>query len=835
MKRLLKAWVFLSAFTAAGVLTWLAWPLPDAVGNPPLPEALEIRDRHGLHLRSARNEDGSRGAWSGVDDVQPVLIHAFLAAEDRRFFDHRGVDPLALARAVRSNVTRGRVVSGASTITMQTARLLRPMSRTYRGKLAQMMWALRLEMHRDKDWILEQYMNRIPLGEGAVGVGAAARLYFGVEPSELSLGQAALLAGLARRPSGDNPIASRERARSARSVVLERMVSGGFTDRAAAERAEREPALGAPGVVSFHAPHFTTWVLSRAVLPRAVWSRTGPSGEASSSEASSSEASFSPAQAVRPLGPLHTTLDLELQEALEAEVRHTVEQLRDREVHHGAVVVLDNASGDILAWVGSPDFWGEGDGQVDMVRSKRQPGSTLKPFLYGLALDQGYTGASVLPDVPITFATAAGPYSPQNYDRRFRGPVRLRVALASSLNVPAVELGRRVGTGSFLRVLQDAGFESLDRDAGVYGLGLALGNGEVTLLELANAYRGLVAGGLWRPVRWRLGGDGVASGLGGSQPRFMSQEAAPVTGQLERRFMTREAATLVLDMLSDPAARLEGFGGSTPLEFPFRAAAKTGTSRHFTDNWAVAAAQGFTVAVWVGNFSGQPMRGVSGVTGAGPLLSRAVYETAKRYDAGTLPVPSDVGASEVTVCRLSGLLPDNECRTTDEWFLPGTAPRVRDDWEVDGELALPAEYGDWVASVEGAGGMVFGVQALGRQGAADGMADGEPAGGAPPSEGRLAAVLSAQGVEPEYRILSPGDGDGYRIPVGVEAAYATVPLLATAADGLRWFVDGQPLAAPRWEVQSGRHVILARWPSGHADSVTVWGQERSGADPRGTP
>ena len=643
-----KSWALASALTAVGALAWVAWPLPEAMGNPPLPEALEIRDRHGLHLRSARNADGSRGAWTGIDDVQPLLIHALLAAEDRRFYEHRGVDPLAGARALRSNVTRGRVVSGASTITMQTARLLRPMSRTYRGKVAQAMWALRLEMHRDKDWILEQYLNRVPLGEGAVGVGAAARLYFGVEPSELSLGQAALLAGLARRPSGDNPIASRERARRARSTVLRRMVSAGFVGEAAAERAEREPTLGAPGATSFRAPHFTTWVLSRT----AGWDRSS--------------------------GPLHTTIDLELQEALEAEVRHTVEELREREVHHGAVVVLENATGDVLAWVGSPDFWGEGDGQVDMVRSKRQPGSTLKPFLYGLALDQGYTGASVLPDVPITFATAAGPYSPQNYDRRFRGPVRFRVALASSLNVPAVELGRRIGTPAFLNVLQDAGFASLDRDAAVYGLGLALGNGEVTLLELANAYRGLAAGGVWRPVRWRLdrgpAGPGAVNGAGQAPGEFHD----------ERRFMSREAAVLTLDMLADPAARVEGFGGSTPLEFPFRAAAKTGTSRHFTDNWAVATAHGFTVAVWVGNFSGQPMRGVSGVTGGGPLLSRAVYETAKRYEAGTLPMPSDVGAAERTVCRISGCSPTTAAGPRSSGSFPEPSP----GWRTTGRPAV---------------------------------------------------------------------------------------------------------------------------------------------------
>jgi penicillin-binding protein 1C len=199
---------------------------------------------------------------------------------------------------------------------------------------------------------------------------------------------------------------------------------------------------------------------------------------------------------------LHTTLDLDLQKAIEAEVRHTVTTLRERNVRHAAAVVLDNTSGAVLAWVGSPDFFADPAGQVDMVVSARQPGSALKPFLYGLAFDQGFTAATVLPDVPRTFATMSGPYQPQNYDRRFRGPVRAREALASSYNVPAVDLADRLGAAALLRTLHDAGFASLARGAEHYGLGLALGNGDVTLLELANAYRGIANGGVWRPYQW---------------------------------------------------------------------------------------------------------------------------------------------------------------------------------------------------------------------------------------------------------------------------------------------------------------------------------------------
>ena len=760
-----KAAAVLAAASALGALALVAWtllPLPAEVGSPPLPGALVLQDRHGLVLRSTREEGGGRGGWVPLDDVDPELIHAFLALEDHRFFEHHGVDARAVARAARDNLTAGGIVSGASTVTMQAARLLHPVPRSWRGKLAQALWALRLEAHRDKDWILEQYLNRVPLGQGTAGVAAAAALYFGVDPRDVSLGQAALLAGLARLPSRDNPLVAPARARERRELALERMAVLGYADAEDAARAAGEPVLGRVGPPRFRAPHFTTHVLGRAE-------------EADGRSA----ASPSPHRAVR------TTLDLDLQEALEAEVRHTVATLRGREARHAAAVVLDNGTGDVLAWVGSPDFWADSTGQVDMVTSSRQPGSTLKPFLYGAAFERGWTAATVLPDVPRTWATPTGPYAPQNYDRRFRGPVRARVALASSLNVPAVELAERVGPADFLGVLREAGFSSLDRDAGHYGLGLALGNGEVTLLELANAYRGLARGGVWAPVRWRA-------------------DAPPPREW--RRFLSPGATALVLDVLADPVARIPGFGAGTPLDFPFRAATKTGTSRHFTDNWAVATTERFTVAVWVGNFSGRPMRAVSGITGAGPLLQRAVLETARRHPPGRLARPEDVGAEPLAVCALSGLLPSGGCATVVEWFLKGTAPAARDDWEREGKLALPPEYADWAATQPrlAAGGVAGTIE-----------------GGA------------AEDARP--RIVSPLHGDVYEAPVGVDARYATVALVATGPGPVRWLVDGRAADGARWRVMPGVHRIVAVWPSGARDSVEVRGARGAeGTDPVAT-
>jgi penicillin-binding protein 1C len=727
----------LVAFTAM-TAAWIAMPLPRELAQPQPVASVTLLDRYGLPLRITRSAQGERGGWLSIDQIDADVLRAFVAAEDQRFYDHYGIDLRAVARAARDNIAHARVVSGGSTITMQTARMLRGTKRTWAGKIAQGMWALRLEAHLSKNEILERYLNRVPLGQGTVGVAAAAALYFESTAAELSVGQAALLAASARSPTRDNALAAPARARARRALVLERMQRRGYVTAQEAERAAAEPVLASVAAARFLAPHFTTRLLQR--LPTTT------------------------------TGELHTTLDLDLQKAIEAEVRHTVMTLRERNVRHAAAVVLDNTSGAVLAWVGSPDFFADTAGQVDMVVSARQPGSALKPFLYGLAFDQGFTAATVLPDVPRTFATMSGPYQPQNYDRRFRGPVRAREALASSYNVPAVELADRVGAAALLRTLHDAGFASLSRGAEHYGLGLALGNGDVTLLELANAYRGIANGGVWRPYRW------------------LSDE--PVRAD-EHRFMSTSSAALVLDILSDPVARIPGFGAETPLDFPFQAASKTGTSRHFTDNWAVATTANFTVAVWVGNFNGRPMQGVSGITGAGPLLYRAALETAKRYSPGMLVRPEQAGLVATQVCVLSGLKTTPDCPSMVEWFVPGTEPQQADYWQAAGRTTLPPEYAEWAATNQTHSPVTF------------------------------AAATDTTHSKIE-RILSPLTGDRYEAPIGVDARYVSIPLLAGGtAERVRWYVDGVELERPRWQLQRGAHTIRARWRSGAQDSVRI--------------
>ena len=730
---------------------WMAWPLPAGLTDPPRVASLTLQDRNGLVLRTTRGALGERRDWVHLGDLDPKVIQAFVAVEDRRFYHHPGVDVRALARAVALDVRRGRIVSGGSTITMQLARILGLAGRGWSGKVGQILWALRLERHLAKQDILEQYLNRVPLGQGAAGVPAAAALYFSSSASHLSLAQAALLGGLASAPSDDNPLVAPDRARARRAAALTRMGAVGYATAEAATRATAEPVMvRTPS--SFLAPHFTSRVLE--------WAEDS---------------------AVDLSGTWRTSLDLPLQTSLESEVRHTVDVLQTEGVRQAAVVVLDNGTGEILAWVGSPDFWADTAGQVDMVVSQRQPGSALKPFLYGLAFDHGVTPATILADIPHTYQTSTGPYQPRNYDRRFHGPVRAREALASSFNVPAVALTDQLGAGALLQTLHAAGLRSLTHSAEYYGLGLALGNGDVDLLDLANAYRALARGGEAEPYRWMVGGRGAGVAPGRD-------------GKGGTRVVSAGAAALVLDILADPVARVPGFGIETPFDFPFPVAVKTGTSHHYTDNWAVGVTGGFTVAVWVGNFSGRPMNDVSGVTGAGPLLHRAILDVARIRAAGVLPDPAAHGAIRRSVCRLSGMLATQHCSPLDEWFLPGTAPTSLDNWQNDGgAIVWPAEYAMW-AEQEGR-----------RE---------HPAGTEIPVPPRSA----------EFAIISPQDGDRYQIPPGMDSRFATIPLRVSGAatDGpVRWTIDGQPVARSRWALQLGVHRLRAIAASGRSAEARI--------------
>jgi penicillin-binding protein 1C len=571
---------------------------------------VHFTDRSGEPIGSVL-VDGERACQPvTLDQVPAHLTQALIAAEDQRFREHGGVDARALGRAALQNLKARSIVSGGSTLTMQLARMRKPKPRTLWNKIVEARTAWRLEAGMSKDEILEAYLNRAPMGSNLVGVGIGAEVHFGRDVPELNLGQCAALAAIPQDPVRNRPgtIEGAER----RSYILERMVEEGYITAEEGELARKSRTEARDD----HAPLAAYHLMFRAIE-----------------------------DAPTDAGTLELTIDSDVQRMVAGQVRRIVGELEAQGATNAAALVVGNDTGEVLAYVGSADYFDDEAGRVDGVRALRQPGSTLKPFVYALALESGYTLATPLPDVPASYPMAPGQwYEPENYSTTFHGPVRLRAALANSYNLPACHVAVKVGVSEVLRALHRAGFESLDQDADYYGLGLVLGGGEVTLYELVRAYSAVARGGELTPLRaWSLE-EGEASD-GPAQP---TQICDPLT------------AYLITDTLSDSAARAPSFGTSSPLDLPFPCAAKTGTSSGHRDNWCIGYTPDYTVGVWVGDFEGEPMHDVSGISGAGPLFGRIMLHL---YQGHAEPEPPErpSGIVERPVCSLSGAAPGPYC------------------------------------------------------------------------------------------------------------------------------------------------------------------------------
>jgi penicillin-binding protein 1C len=586
-----------------------------------------------------------------LDAIAPYAIEATIGAEDERFFRHPGADPIAMVRAA---VHLPRARSGASTITQQLARrlYLPGDSPLFVRKVRESLVAFQLEAHLSKDEILEAYLNSIYYGRGAYGIEAAARVYFGTSARNLDLAQASFLAGLPQLPGALDPTRDAAPGKARQAYVLDRMVARGKISRAEAEAAAREPLEFLAELQPPIAPHFVQFALAELAAVR-------------------------PDLAGRPGLVIETTLDAGLHQEAERAARLRLAELDGRGAHNAAVVVLDPASGRLLAMVGNLDFFGAGDGsQLNMALEPRQPGSALKPFLYLAAFENGYTAATPVLDVPTVFATATGPYAPQNYDRRFHGVVAVREALASSLNVPAVRTLDEIGVGTFLEVAHRVGLRTLT-DTEVYGLALTLGGGEVRLLDLATAYGSLANRGLLvEPYAVQRVRDHTGEVLYERPPARTRRVASP------------QHAYLLADILADRDARITGFGQATPFDLPFRAAVKTGTTSAWRDNWTLGFTADRVVGVWVGNADNRPMEGVSGIDGTGPIWRDVMLMAARGRQPQWLERPP--GLVEATVCPPTGLLPGAACPSpARELFVAGTEPRAVERYYLTGQAGEP--------------------------------------------------------------------------------------------------------------------------------------------------
>ncbi len=706
-------------------------PLPQDLERP-ADGTLELVDQRGRLLASIASPQARAQSPLPLGEMGRWLPAVTIALEDRRFRSHCGIDPHAAAAALWRNVCARRIVSGGSTITQQVIKLASSRSgQGWGAKLYENFAALRLERSWSKDRILEEYLNRNHYGNRLVGPAAAARAYFEKKPANLTLPEAIYLAGLPQAPSRFNPWRRPAAAAEKYRRSVRRLEAVGFLKPEEAERFSRQcPAIIPNHAEERRAPHFVDAVLKSGAAPAR--------------------------------GRVVTTLDLDLQKIVESKLADHLERLAARHVTHGAVVVIDCRTGGVCALVGSRNYAAPGDGQINGATIFRSCGSTLKPFLYLRAIsDRVLTAATLLPDTPDAVRAEYLDYDPLDYDKRFLGPVRVREALADSLNVPAVVTLSRVGARKAFLALKDCGLR-FARSFTEYGAGLILGNAEVRLLDLTAAYT-------------LFSGAGVVA-----EPELLAFQPSR-----HRYVAPSEAVAIVGDILSDNEARRKTFGPFSPLAFEnHRIPCKTGTSSGFRDAWAVGVTAEHAVGVWVGNFDGRPMEEIAAVTGAAPLWHEIVEALLERGDTSVPPPVESARLTRRAVCQLTGLLPvANSPSVTNEWFLAGTEPR--DDasryWRRPAgsetpRLFLPREFALWCRS----------------------------------AQNYLQAEVTQ---DAPLRIISPAQNATFLLDPDLPRSQQAIRLLATPSSNqsLTWTVDGQSVpdrnGAYFWPLAVGQHSV----------------------------
>jgi len=735
MRRLFRIIVLVTGTGLLGALLWACFsPTPPGLDEP-LAGTLNIEDCHGRDLAQIPTAEARVQIPVTLEEMGGDLPRVTIAIEDKRFQSHSGIDLRGLCSALWRDLRARRIVSGGSTITEQLIKIASGrQGRSWLGKFREAAAAWKLERRWDKPRILASYLNRASYGNRRLGPEAAARAYFGKSAAHLTLAESVYLAGLPQAPSRFNPWRhpAAAAARYRRDLAL--LASSGVITTA-----QRDLLDSPPPILHCDPPHLAPHFVDALV-------RANP--------------------ALR--GVVRTTLDLDLQRTAEWAVRAHLASLNRADVTEAALVIVENSTGAIRALVGSSDY---AVAQINGALRPRSCGSTLKPFIYLAAIDRRLiTAASLLPDTPDAIRDAYSEYDPQDFTRRCLGPVRVREALACSLNVPAVVTLSRLGARPAFFSLQQWGF-NFGRSFDAYGAGFILGNAEIRLVDLAAAYAGLARGGLSMPAR------------------FLESRLSPVT-----RMASPEATGIITDILCDNDARRRAFGPASPLAVKgpagqsARVAAKTGTSSGFRDAWTVGFDKEHTVAVWAGNFDGHPLGGILAIRAAAPLWA-ATMSLLLRNDHPLPPPPATLIRRDV--CALTGLLP---CRaspaTQSELFLPGTEPRedASSYFSSTGALLLPPEYAAWCATADN--------------------------------------TIGAH-VRPDPRILTPNSGAHYRIDSILPRSQQMVELTSTLPGNVNWYVNGRPIPPQPdgrtfWKLEAGSWIIRAVSPTADlSEPITV--------------
>jgi 1A family penicillin-binding protein len=649
-------------------------------------ETTRILDRNGDLLYEIIDPNAGRRTYVTLDKISPALVAATIATEDKDFYNHPGYDVFAIIRAIWQNYTTGQTVSGASTITQQLARniLLSPEERsqqTYLRKAREIILAAEITRRYTKDQILELYLNQIYYGNLAYGIEAAAETYFGTTADKLTLAQAAFLAGLPQSPSVYDIYTNREATLGRDQQVLALMAQVSYEQNcikvsnssqpicvspadAAEAAAEIRNYNFQPPVINMRYPHWVNYVRSQL------------------------ESNYD-AQTIYHSGfTIYTTLDPALQDYAQQVVASQIAKLTANNATDGALVAIRPSTGEILAMVGSTDYYNTAiSGQINMAVSEtRQPGSSIKPVNYVAAFEKGWTPATLIWDVPSEFPPSGDPndprppYIPVNYDGKFHGPVTVRTALANSLNIPAVKTLQFVGVygdHGFIAMANRMGITSLNRSD--YGLSLTLGGGDVSVLEMTGMYSVFANGGVRIPPVSILK---IVDHLG----NVVYQYNTPPQGE---QIVSPQHAYLITSILSDNQARAMEFGTNSVLNLPFPAAAKTGTSNDFRDNWTLGYTPDLVTGVWVGNADYTPMVNTTGLTGAAPIWSQFMqYAVPYVTNGHPSPFVRPPGIVEETICALSGTLPSQWCKATRTEIFAADQPPLPPGQDLRREVTL---------------------------------------------------------------------------------------------------------------------------------------------------
>ncbi|MBF0408607.1 MAG: penicillin-binding protein 1C [Candidatus Riflebacteria bacterium] len=755
--------------------------------------------RDGQYLRLFPGYDGMFKITQKANFFKKPLFDAITAAEDKRFFSHKGIDPIAIMRAIKQMIMQRKVVSGASTITQQLIRIARPSPRSLSAKIREALEAIKLETVMSKNEILNAYLNLAPMGGNLQGAALASLIYFGKSADSLSPSETALLAAIPQSPTRLNPRTRKDLSvlQKRRDLILSRMLEMQMISSETFQLSIKVPILKPSGSFPLRAPHFCDWYVKRNGVPK---------------------------------GEVRTSIDFTKQKLLETSISSHRNRLSQSGAFQVCAMIADSKSLEVHAMTGSHSYNNKNYGFINGCDSKRSGGSILKPFLYALAIENGYYAGTSIADTKQDFRTPQGDYIPSNSTRKHHGPVSIRTALGNSLNIAAVKLLNEIGIKNFFEFLVEIGILTSDSKAiDRYGLGLAIGNPEISMIDIVQAYGVFTNGGQLVKLRDTPG-----------EPLALKKLLQP------------ESSYIILDILSDPSARMLTFGNPAFFAYEKPVAIKTGTSTNYRDCWLIAVTHEHIICLWAGNFDGKQTYGLSGAVACGPILKHLLDGLEDKKDASWYKTPSSL--CEIPVCGISGGSPTAFCTTVARELISIHSPKpLQCEFHTRDSLfhELPVEYVEWIRERQETGlpdtfRLANNLQPINpfESGLIDTSSSSVYVDNSPVSQSQLKFSnssdtssdviyvcsedsLPAQGNMARIKILSPHNGDRFVITNGNENIIMLKALPDNPVPEVIWMVDGLDIArcpAPYtafWRLTRGRHSITCLGTAEESAQVTI--------------